>query len=115
LLTNTKEGIEIRRAYDCKLPKILAYGSELNQAWTSLIDNAIDAIAGKGVIEIATACNGKTIQVQIADSGSGIPPEIQPLHFRAILYDKTRWQRIGFGIRDGAARCRKSASRHSHV
>lgn len=100
-----KQGIEIRRAYDCNLPKILAYGSELNQVWTNLIDNAIDAIAENGAIKISTSCNNNTIQVQIADSGSGIPPEIQPLHFRAILYNKIGWQRIGFGIRGGAAGC----------
>ena len=93
-----KQGIEIRRAYDCKLPKILAYGSELNQVWTSLIDNAIDAIAPKGVIEIVTACNGNTIQVQIADSGPGIPPDIQSRIFEPFFTTKPVGKGSGLGL-----------------
>lgn len=93
-----KEGIEIRRAYDCNLPKILAFGSELNQVWTNLIDNAIDAIAGIGVIEIATSCNNNTIQVQIADSGSGIPPEIQSRIFEPFFTTKPVGKGSGLGL-----------------
>ncbi|HCF28899.1 MAG TPA: histidine kinase [Cyanobacteria bacterium UBA11049] len=93
-----KQGIEIRRAYDRKLPKILAYGSELNQVWTSLIDNAIDASASKGTIEIATACNGNTIQVQIADSGPGIPLEIQSRIFEPFFTTKPVGKGSGLGL-----------------
>ena len=93
-----KQGIEIRRAYDCKHPLVLAYGSELNQVWTSLIDNAIDAIAGIGVIEIVTACNGNTIQVQIADSGPGIPPDIQSRIFEPFFTTKPVGKGSGLGL-----------------
>lgn len=93
-----KEGIEIRRAYDCNLPKILAFGSELNQVWTNLIDNAIDAIAGIGVIEIATSCKNNTIQVQITDSGSGIPPEIQSRIFEPFFTTKPVGKGSGLGL-----------------
>jgi signal transduction histidine kinase len=93
-----KQGIEIRRAYGCKLPKVLAYGSELNQVWTSLIDNAIDAIAGIGVIEIVTACNGNTIQVQIVDSGPGIPPDIQSRIFEPFFTTKPVGKGSGLGL-----------------
>jgi signal transduction histidine kinase len=93
-----KQGIEIRRAYDCKLPKILAYGSELNQVWTSLIDNAIDAIASKGAIEITTTRNGNTIQVQIADSGPGIPPDIQSRIFQPFFTTKPVGKGSGLGL-----------------
>ena len=93
-----KQGIEIRRAYNCKLPKILAYGSELNQVWTNLIDNAIDAIAGKGTIEISTSCNNKNIQVQITDSGSGIPPEIQSRIFEPFFTTKSVGKGSGLGL-----------------
>lgn len=93
-----KQGIEIRRAYNCNLPKILAYGSELNQVWTNLIDNAIDAIAGKGTIEIATTCNNHKIQVQIADSGSGIPPEIQSRIFEPFFTTKSVGKGSGLGL-----------------
>lgn len=93
-----KQGIEIRRAYDCNLPKILAYGSELNQVWTNLIDNAIDAIAGKGTIEISTSCNNNNIQVQITDSGSGIPPEIQSRIFEPFFTTKSVGKGSGLGL-----------------
>jgi signal transduction histidine kinase len=69
--------IEVRRAYHCEIPKVLVYGSELNQAWTNLIDNAIDAIEPPGVLELSTVCLDEVVQVQISDSGRGIPPEIR--------------------------------------
>lgn len=93
-----KQGIEIRRAYDCTLPKILVYGSELNQVWTNLLDNAIDAISGTGVIEIATACNLDHIQVQITDSGSGIPPDVQSRIFEPFFTTKTVGKGSGLGL-----------------
>lgn len=93
-----KEGIEIRRAYDCNLPKILAFGSELNQVWTNLIDNAIDAIAQKGAIKISTSCNNNTIQVQITDSGSGIPPDIQSRIFEPFFTTKPVGKGSGLGL-----------------
>lgn len=93
-----KQGIEIRRSYDRSLPKILAYGSELNQVWTNLIDNAIDAIGGAGIIEIATACNQHYIQVQITDSGAGIPPEIQSRVFEPFFTTKSVGKGSGLGL-----------------
>lgn len=93
-----KQGIEIRRNYDRSLPQILAFGSELNQVWTNLIDNAVDAIAGKGVIELATAQNGDYIQVQIIDSGSGIPVEIQSRIFEPFYTTKPVGKGSGLGL-----------------
>ncbi|PSM49017.1 histidine kinase [Chroococcidiopsis sp. CCALA 051] len=100
-----KQGIEIQRNYDRSLPKILAFGSELNQVWTNLIDNAVDAISsisfantGKGVIELATAQNGDYIQVQIADSGTGIPVEIQSRIFEPFYTTKPVGSGSGLGL-----------------
>ncbi|AFY90371.1 sensor histidine kinase [Chroococcidiopsis thermalis] len=100
-----KQGIEIQRNYDRSLPKILAFGSELNQVWTNLIDNAVDAVssisfanAGKGVIELATAQNGDYIQVQIADSGAGIPVEIQSRIFEPFYTTKPVGSGSGLGL-----------------
>ena len=93
-----KQGIEIRRTYDSTLPKILAYGSELNQVWTNLLDNAIDAISETGVIEIATACNLDHIQVQITDSGSGIPTDVQSRIFEPFFTTKTVGKGSGLGL-----------------
>jgi signal transduction histidine kinase len=93
-----KHGIEIRRAYDCTLPKILAYGSELNQVWTNLIDNAIDAIAGAGVIEIATTGYHDYIKVKITDNGAGIPTEIQSRIFEPFFTTKPVGKGSGLGL-----------------
>jgi signal transduction histidine kinase len=93
-----KQGIEIRRSYDRALPQILAYGSELNQVWTNLIDNAIDAIEEKGIIEIATSLNGDRVQVQITDSGSGIPSEMQSRIFEPFFTTKPVGKGSGLGL-----------------
>ncbi|CAA9299114.1 Two-component system sensor histidine kinase [uncultured Leptolyngbya sp.] len=93
-----KQGIKVQRFYDRSLPKIVAYGSELNQVWTNLIDNAIDAIAGAGVIELATSSNGNHIQVQITDSGPGIPQEIQSRIFEPFFTTKPVGKGTGLGL-----------------
>ncbi len=71
-----KHGITITREYDSKLPRICAYGSELNQVWTNLIDNAIDAMDGKGHLWLRTALDGDKVHIQVADDGAGIPPAV---------------------------------------
>ncbi len=93
-----KQGIKICRNYDHNLPKILAYGSELNQVWTNLIDNAVDAIADKGTIEIATTCEGDRLQVRITDSGSGIPDEVQSRIFEPFFTTKAVGKGSGLGL-----------------
>ncbi len=93
-----KPSIEVRRSYDCSLPKILAYGSELNQVWTNLIDNAIAAMDGEGVIELVTSYNSDRIQVQITDFGHGIPPEIRSRIFEPFFTTKQVGQGSGLGL-----------------
>jgi signal transduction histidine kinase len=78
------EGISVRREYAPDLPKIQAYGRELNQVWTSILDNAITALDGQGVITIRTRRDARRedwIAVEIEDNGPGIPPELQPVLF----------------------------------
>ncbi|MBW4602322.1 MAG: cyclic nucleotide-binding domain-containing protein [Calothrix sp. FI2-JRJ7] len=93
-----KHGIQIRRNYNCEVPKIMAYGSELNQVWTNLIENAIDAITDKGVIEITTNCTNEKIKIEITDSGSGIPQEIQSRIFEPFFTTKSIGQGSGLGL-----------------
>jgi signal transduction histidine kinase len=93
-----KQGIEIRRHYDRDLPQIYVYGSELNQVWTNLIDNAIDAISEKGAIEIYTSCSGDFVRVQIIDSGAGIPEEIQSRIFEPFFTTKPVGKGSGLGL-----------------
>lgn len=93
-----KQGIEVHRCYDRQVPKILAYGSELNQVWTNLIDNAIDAMGGKGTIEIKTAFNSDRVQVQITDSGPGISEEKRSRIFEPFFTTKPVGQGSGLGL-----------------
>jgi len=93
-----KKGIEIRRTYDCNAPKILAFGSELNQVWTNLIDNAIDAIGDRGVLEVITACDSERIEVQIIDSGTGIPEEVRSRIFEPFFTTKPVGKGTGLGL-----------------
>ncbi len=93
-----KQKIEIKRQYDRSLPKIQAYGSELNQVWTNLIDNSIDAIVEEGTIEIVTTNKCDRIVVQIIDSGSGIPPEIKSRIFEPFFTTKSVGKGSGLGL-----------------
>jgi signal transduction histidine kinase len=93
-----KYGIQVQRHYDRQIPKILAYGSELNQVWTNLIDNAIDAMDGKGVLEITTKPCDRFVRVDITDSGSGIPPDIQTRIFEPFFTTKSVGQGSGLGL-----------------
>ena len=93
-----KQGIEIKRNYDSSLPEIQAYGSELNQVWTNLIDNSIDAIADKGKIEITTINKGDRLAIKIIDSGTGIPPEIHSRIFEPFFTTKSIGKGSGLGL-----------------
>ncbi|MBD2021942.1 cyclic nucleotide-binding domain-containing protein [Leptolyngbya sp. FACHB-36] len=93
-----KHGVEIRRSYASNLPKIWAYGSELNQVWTNLLDNAIDAMNESGVIELATTDHGDHIQVYVTDSGPGIPPEIRSRIYEPFFTTKPVGKGSGLGL-----------------
>ena len=99
-----KQGIEVRRDYELDLRKIPAYGDELNQVWTNLIDNAIDAMNDKGVLEIKTCLsdkylrNKKYIRVEITDSGSGISEKIQSRIFEPFYTTKDVGKGSGLGL-----------------
>ncbi|PSB24670.1 sensor histidine kinase [Stenomitos frigidus] len=93
-----KHGIEVKRHYDQQLPNVLAYGSELNQVWTNLIDNAIDAMDGKGVLEIITKQCDRRARIDIIDSGRGIPPDIQTRVFEPFFTTKAVGHGSGLGL-----------------
>ncbi|UBF30701.1 cyclic nucleotide-binding domain-containing protein (plasmid) [Kovacikia minuta CCNUW1] len=93
-----KQGIQVKRNYAPQLPTVFAYGSELNQVWTNLIDNAIDAMNGKGLLEITTHLKTHLIRVDIVDSGSGIPAEVQSRIFEPFFTTKPVGQGSGLGL-----------------
>lgn len=91
-------GISVRRQYAPDLPKFQAYGTELNQVWTNLIDNAIDALAGQGEITIRTRQENDCALVEIEDNGPGIPPETQSKIFDPFFTTKPPGQGTGLGL-----------------
>ena len=93
-----KGGVVVTREYDRSLPRISAYGSELNQVWTNLIDNAIDAMGGQGQIWVRTRCEHDQVLVEIADNGPGIPPEIQHRIFEPFFTTKGVGEGTGLGL-----------------
>ena len=94
-----KQGnVVVKREYDCDLPRLSAYGSELNQVWTNLIDNAIDAMNGQGQILIRTSCENDFLIVEIADNGPGIAPEIQTHIFEPFYTTKGVGKGTGLGL-----------------
>ncbi|MBI4732387.1 MAG: cyclic nucleotide-binding domain-containing protein [Chloroflexi bacterium] len=94
----TKEGVKIKREYDTSLPHIEAHGSELNQVWTNIIDNAIDAMDGKGELTLRTYPNDGKIVVEIEDAGCGIPTEIQDRIFEPFYTTKPPGKGTGLGL-----------------
>ena len=89
LLSHRLKEVKVERIYDRTLGPIQAYGSELNQVWTNLIDNAVDAMDEEGTIEIVTLNEGDRLKVQIIDSGTGIAPEIQSRIFEPFFTTKS--------------------------
>jgi signal transduction histidine kinase/predicted CoA-binding protein len=98
LRSKLKSGVTVRRQFDPNLPPIQAYASELNQVWTNIIDNAIDAMDGKGEITLRTRQDGGWVVVEIEDNGPGIPPEIQPKLFSPFFTTKPVGKGTGLGL-----------------
>ena len=90
--------ISITRDYADDVPRIEAYGSELNQVWTNLIDNAIDAVEGHGDLILRANTADGTVTVDIIDDGPGIPPEIQPRIFEPFFTTKAPGVGTGLGL-----------------
>jgi signal transduction histidine kinase len=93
-----KRGITVVRDYDPNLPRICAYGGELNQVWTNLMDNAIDAMEGKGELRVRTARELDRVLVEIADNGPGVPAEIQGRIFEPFFTTKGVGEGTGLGL-----------------
>jgi signal transduction histidine kinase len=90
--------IEVQRDYDRTLPPLTIYGSELNQVWTNLLDNAIDALGDSGKITLSTRRDGDCVLVDIADTGPGIPPEARGRVFEPFFTTKDVGHGTGLGL-----------------
>jgi signal transduction histidine kinase len=93
-----RKEIDIVREYDRSLPPIHARGNELNQVWTNLVDNAIDAMGQGGALTIRTALEGDAIVVQISDDGPGIPEDVQAQMFDPFFTTKEVGEGTGLGL-----------------
>jgi signal transduction histidine kinase len=93
-----KSGVKVIREYAQDLPPICAFGGELNQVWTNLIDNAIEAMQGKGELHLRTAVELDRVLVEVRDSGPGIPPDVQPHIFEPFFTTKGVGEGTGLGL-----------------
>jgi signal transduction histidine kinase len=93
-----KHGIQVMLDFDRTIPRVCARGSELNQVWTNLIDNAVDAMNGKGELHIRTSRELDRVLVEIADNGPGIPGEILEHIFEPFFTTKGVGNGTGLGL-----------------
>jgi signal transduction histidine kinase len=98
MLGHKLKNVKLVRAFDRSVPRIMAYGSELNQVWTNLIDNAITAVSGSGKICIGTSLEDDQLVVEIVDDGPGIPPEVQARMFEPFFTTKPVGAGTGLGL-----------------
>ena len=90
-------GITVSKLY-APLPKVLVYMDELNQVWTNLIHNAVQAMNGKGELTVETFQEGQDVGVRITDSGPGIPPAVMPRIFEPFFTTKPAGEGTGLGL-----------------
>jgi C4-dicarboxylate-specific signal transduction histidine kinase len=93
-----KHGVEVIKNYATHLPSMLCYPDELNQVWTNLLHNALQAMENKGVLKIDVNHQENSVSVRITDSGKGIPPEILPRIFEPFFTTKPPGEGSGLGL-----------------
>ena len=91
-------GVTVVRDYGANVPRIEAYPAELNQVWTNLIDNAIDAMDGRGTLRLATRAEGDDVVVEVGDTGPGMPPAVAARAFEAFYTTKDVGKGTGLGL-----------------
>jgi len=128
MFSSRMENVEVERDYQPNLPRISAYGGELNQVWTALIENALDALnsperrrqlsnAGPGVknlLRITCKLEGEMLLVEVWDTGPGIPPELQERIFEPFFTTKAPGTGLGLGL-DNAMRIVRKHRGHLSV
>jgi signal transduction histidine kinase len=92
-----RQGVTVVRQYD-DVPEIDAYAGELNQVWTNLVDNAVDAMEGTGTLTVRTRSKDDHVVVEIADTGPGMPPEVVARAFEPFFTTKDVGKGTGLGL-----------------
>jgi signal transduction histidine kinase len=114
MLQSRMTNVIIERDYEPGLPHISAYGSELNQVWTALIENALDALGNQGLLRLACRLEGEMLLVEIWDTGPGIPAELQDRIFEPFFTTKPPGHGLGLGL-DNAMRIVRKHRGHISV
>jgi signal transduction histidine kinase len=114
MLQSRIDNIQVVREYEPGLPTISAYGSELNQVWTALIENALDAVGCQGLLRLNCRLEGEMLLVEIWDSGPGIPLELQGRIFEPFFTTKAPGHGLGLGL-DNAMRIVRKHRGHLSV
>jgi signal transduction histidine kinase len=98
MLKHKLKNVAVTRLYCDELPRIAARGGELNQVWTNLIDNAVDAMNGSGVLALITRYENNFVMVEITDNGPGIPTQVLPHIFEPFFTTKGVGKGTGLGL-----------------
>jgi signal transduction histidine kinase len=98
MLGHKLDGITVVRDYPSDLPTIEAYPGELNQVWTNLIDNAVDAMDGAGTLRLTARAEDDGVVVEVADTGPGMPPEVAARAFEPFFTTKEVGSGTGLGL-----------------
>lgn len=114
MLQSRMTNIKIERAYEPGLPTINAYGGELNQVWTALIENALEALGNQGLLRLTCRVEADMMLVEIWDTGPGIPQELQERIFEPFFTTKAPGQGLGLGL-DNAMRIVRKHRGHISV
>ncbi|MGY2873693.1 signal transduction histidine kinase [Marmoricola sp. URHA0025 HA25] len=93
-----RDGVTVVREYDAGVPEIEVYAGELNQVWTNLIDNALDAMEDAGTLRLSTRSEDGAVVVEVADTGGGMPPEVVTRAFEAFYTTKDVGKGTGLGL-----------------
>jgi signal transduction histidine kinase len=93
-----RHGVTVVRDYGADVPRIDAYAGELNQVWTNLIDNAVDAMEGTGTLRLTTRADGDRVVVEIGDTGPGMPPQVAARAFEPFYTTKDVGKGTGLGL-----------------
>jgi signal transduction histidine kinase len=93
-----RDGVTVVREYSADVPQIDAYAGELNQVWTNLIDNAVDAMHGTGILRVATRAERDSVVVEISDTGPGMSPQEAARAFDAFYTTKEVGKSVGLGL-----------------
>jgi signal transduction histidine kinase len=98
LTQKIRDGVTVVRDYGADVPRIESYAAELNQVWTNLISNALDAMGGVGTLGVTTRIDGPQVIVEIRDTGPGMPPDVAARAFDAFYTTKDRAEATGLGL-----------------